>query len=205
MGRHYRTGKTAANRFRRWAPLEPLGEIAGSLFGLTPAKETRRLKEAVNNVIDDLTEQRTVLQNTLLAINDTQEDLINVHRTVHTLRARAKETRTKVDELLHNQTELQNQNIHIHTGAAAEALLSAIEFYHTQARLFDMNYLHLRDMAEIGHLTEELVNTSLLRSILHDIRSPLSLEYVYTHTNVRLMQLTENSTQGRRRYFRFLT
>ena len=49
-------------RSKRWAPLEPLGEIVGSVFGLATTGELEETRDRINTVISTMSDQAKVIK-----------------------------------------------------------------------------------------------------------------------------------------------
>lgn len=183
--------KSVQIRTKRWAPLEPIGSLAGSLFGLATTRDVREMKSAINQIIEELVDAEDITRDNIIALNDTIAFTKQIGRTVSSLTKRANQAQKWIDKLIHQQDELINRDLHARTSATAEALMSALEFHYTQARLFETQYLHLRDWAEAGHITESLVSKKMLTKTLQKIKSSLSPEFIYQHTTIRLIRVSD--------------
>ncbi|ELT90336.1 hypothetical protein CAPTEDRAFT_187647 [Capitella teleta] len=94
--------------------------------------------------------------------------------------------------LVTNVTRLTDRTTKLYAYDVAEAILSAMEFYQAQEDAFERNYLHHREMAEIGHLTEGLIDEETLQEVLHRIHSPLPASYFYQHAKTHLLRMTSS-------------
>lgn len=187
----YRNLKVST-RHRRWAPLEPIGELVGNIFGLASTDDIRAIRDRINAVITVLGDNRQVIKDSIVLINDTRRQAAEVGSTVHSLIRRAEEVRQRIDMLVTNVTRLTDRTTKLYAYDVAEAILSAMEFYQTQEDAFERNYLHHREMAEIGHLTEGLIDEETLQEVLHRIHSPLPASYFYQHAKTHLLRMTSS-------------
>jgi hypothetical protein len=98
-----------------------------------------------------------------------------------------------MQQLESNVTTVDHALIRVEVHNVIEALLSLLEHWKTQEQLFVAKHAHTRDLAEIGHLTENLISVKQLQEILSQIRSPLSVTFAYRNFRVRLLNLTEST------------
>jgi len=178
------TGET--RRTRRWAPLEPIGALAGGLFGLATREDAAKLRQAIQNAYDTLQDHATVLQDTVIAVNQLQDYQAQVRDRISALTRAAEKVRTDIASLTSHITHLAVLNV-------ASNMVALLENYHQRAMVFDQDYMHARDQAEVGVLTETLVDQELLTSILKDMRSPLQTDDLYGRTHVKLLSVGNDS------------
>ena len=182
--------KVIQARTKRWAPLEPIGSLAGNLFGLATTADVKTIRGKINKIISTLENQAEIANDNVIALNDTINTQRHLERSVTALTRRAMEIRTKIEATISTQNDLIKADVHLHASATAEALISELEFHALQAQLFDRQYLHLRDWAEAGHLTESLVSREMLTRTLLTMKSPLSTRFIYQHTKVHLLRVS---------------
>ncbi|ELT91980.1 hypothetical protein CAPTEDRAFT_216515 [Capitella teleta] len=132
----YRNLKVST-RHRRWAPLEPIGELVGNIFGLASTDDIRAIRDRINAVITVLGDNRQVIKDSIVLINDTRRQAAEVGSTVHSLIRRAEEVRQRIDMLVTNVTRLTDRTTQLYAYDVAEAILSAMEFYQTQEDAFE--------------------------------------------------------------------
>ena len=177
-------------RRRRWAPLEPIGRAFGNLFGLASSNDLDKFREKVANIILDLQDQRSIIQDMMIVVNDTMKRNDDMQNTIASLIDGAAQVRRLVNALMSNATDLFKETGRLYVYDVAEAILSAVEFYKLQSELFERRYLHFRDFAEIGHLTESLIDEELLQESLHMIHSPLPASYFYKYSSVKIVRFS---------------
>jgi len=182
--------KTRPTRNRRWAPLDPIGTLAGGLLGLATARDVAKVKQTVNRVIEVMQNQDRVITETVIALNETMAYTTQLKKVVDSLTKRATQTQEKLDAMMKTQARLANRSLNAYVMATVEATLSAMEFHCLQAQIFEGQYLHLRDWAEAGHLTESLISEEKLHDILRTMQSPLQPRYLYQQTRVRLLRVS---------------
>lgn len=183
--------RTLATRRRRWAPLEPIGALVGNVFGLATTEDTKELRLKVNNIIDGMNDQVTAVVDLTMVVNDTVRNQARVKATIDSLMRRARTVHGVLDTLRLNVTRLQTALIRSYAYQVVEGLLSTLETYKLQEEAFERKHLHLRDLAEIGHITEDLVPVRQLRDILRRLNSPLNTTYIYRYFPVRLIKLSD--------------
>ena len=147
-----------SNRKRRWAVLEPVGALAGSLFGLTTVKQTEEIRQKVNSMIDAMGQQSQRVQGLTVAVHD--------------LKANQQAVKQQVDKLtdsvntimgLMSQTETLSTNVwQNQCYITIESVLSLLESYKRKEELFERDFKLTRNLAEIGHVTEDLISTTQL-------------------------------------------
>ena len=174
---------------KRWAPLEPIGAVVGGLFGLATRSDAERLRAAIGTIADDLNAHQKVITDTVIAVNQMQDYVDEIADHSNMLVEAAQDLRRKLGEMAGDLNVLKRRTIHLSTSNLAEAAVSLLETYHHRALLFEANYAHIRDMADVGHLTESLVSREQLRQLLRDARSPLHETTMYANTQVRLLEL----------------
>ena len=176
-------------REKRWAPLEPIGAFVGGLFGLATRSDAERLRAAIGTIAEDLKEHQKVITKTVITVNQLQDYVEEIADHSNMLVEAAEDLRGKLGEMAEDITVLKRRHIHLSTSNLAEAAVSILETYHHRSLLFEANYAHIRDMAEVGHLTESLVSKEQLRQLLRDARSPLHETKMYANAQVRLLEL----------------
>lgn len=189
---HWRRFKDS-RRSKRWAPLEPLGSLVGSLLGLATSSEVDALRIKINEIVSAHNGQTAMVKDLIVVVNDTIHHNQELHYHVKQLERRAYDTRILMRELVGNITETEKQVVRVEVHNVIEAILSALEFWKTQEEIFDVKYTHTRDLTEVGHLTESLVPAPQLEDILSKVKSPLSVSFVYRHFSVRMLSLTEET------------
>lgn len=178
------------SRKKRWAVLEPIGNLVGSIFGLSTSKDMTEVRDHVNQIITGLGDQQRVIKGLTIAINDTRHNERALEGTIRSLTTRAANVQFIVNNIEATLTEIEKSRILTKGYLVIEAILSLFEFHKTQETLFDKAYQLTRDLAEVGHVTEDLVGPILLNSILKEINSPLHTSYIYRHFPVQLLSLT---------------
>jgi hypothetical protein len=116
---------------KRWAPLEPLGEVAGSLFGLATTDDLEETRERINGVISAMHGQTTVIREMTIAINDTLRNQDAMQNTIHSLTQQAKLARGLLNYL--QATEIPR----LRGFQFVETVLSMMEFYKGQEVAFE--------------------------------------------------------------------
>ncbi|ELU11192.1 hypothetical protein CAPTEDRAFT_208738 [Capitella teleta] len=132
-----------------------------------------------------------MVKDLIVVVNDTIHQNQELHYHVKQLERRAYDTRILMRELAGNITEMEKRVVLVEVHNVIEAILSALEFWKTQEEIFDVKYTHTRDLTEVGHLTESLVQAPQLKDILSKVKSPLSVSFIYRHFSVRMLSLTE--------------
>jgi hypothetical protein len=174
------------NRQRRWAVLEPVGSFAGSLFGLTTVQETEELRQKVNTMIDVMGQQSHSVHGLTVAIHDLTANQQAVKQQVDKLT----DSVNNIIGLMAQTEELSETVWESQCYIAIESVLSLLESYRQREDLFERDFQLTRNLAEIGHVTEDLISPQQLESTLLRINSPLSAEYVYRNFPIHFMTLT---------------
>lgn len=178
------------SRSKRWAPLEPLGEVTGSLFGLTTARESREMRSRINTIIDALGTQERIIRGFSIAINDTMHNQDIIQDTVASLTKRAKQVQKLMNQARTEMSDLERSLSNVQGYMLVESILSLFETYKSEERFFERTFKLTRDLAEIGHVTEDLISSTQLRNILKDINSPLTPSYIYRNFKVQLLSVS---------------
>lgn len=177
------------SRNRRWAPLGFVGDISKGLFGTATTSDVEKLRTKLNSLISALQERDTVIQRNAIALDDTIAYTKQIAQAVQGLQYRVHEITSRFEILQRTVTAVLHAEVHLQAVQLTESILSLLEFYATQTRIFDIQYLHNRDYAEAGHLTESLVDRATLMKCLSAFTAPLPLEYIYEHTSVHLLRV----------------
>ena len=191
-GRRLALLRVAQNRHKRWAPFGFIGSLSKGLFGTATIKDVLQVKEKVNNLISALGDRDTVIERNAIALNDSIAYMQEVQRVVSDLQMQTRGIRTQMELIVSSVKAAHRIETQLRTSQLAESILSTLEFYATQARILDQQYLHQRDWVEAGHLTESLVDRPTLQRCLDTLRSPLPLDYIYAHTNVHLLRVNDD-------------
>ena len=177
-------------RAKRWAVLEPVGELAGSIFGLTTNRETQEIRERLNQVIASFGEQNHVIRGLTVALNDTIHVQTAIQSTVRTLLDRSRNVQEIISKIHSKLGNIEKQMALSSSYMMIETILSLLEFLKTQEDNYETSFHLVREFAEVGHVTENLVSEAKLRMILREINSPLPTSYIYKNFPVRLLTLT---------------
>lgn len=179
-------------RTRRWAVLEPVGELAGSIFGLTTNRETQEIRDRLNQVIASFGEQNHVIRGLTVALNDTIHVQTAIQSTVRTLMDRSRNVQEIISKIHSKLGKIEKQLALSSSYMMIETILSLLEFLKTQEDNYETSFRLVREFAEVGHVTENLVSEPKLRMILREINSPLPTSYIYKNFPVRLLTLTSS-------------
>ena len=179
-----------ATRRKRWSLLDPVGQLFGSIFGLTTNKASSQIKKKINDVIEKMTEHDQVIDGLTIAIKDLSHNQKDYEKTIQSLLERAQQVQSVIDVMYANITNIERKLIHTQSSVMIEAMLSLFEYYKTQEDRYDNMHRLTRDLAEIGHVTEDLIGQTRLRAILKEINSPLTVSYIYKYFPVHLVNLT---------------
>lgn len=179
-------------RHKRWIPFGFIGSLSKGLFGTATTKDVERVKQKLNQLISALIDRDTVIEQNAIALNDTISYSQKMQRYVNKLQLKMGTLRVEIEHIIRSIKAIQRVELQLRTAQLAESVLSTLEFYATQAQIFDQQYLHQRDWVEAGHLTESLVDRATLQRCLDTIRSPLPLDYIYAHTNVHLLRVNDD-------------
>ena len=179
------------NRRKRWALLEPVGSVAGNLFGLTTAKETKEIRDRLNQVIDNMGEQSKVVQGLTVAMHDTVANQKIIQAKVNQLIYSVDNMQTFIRTVVPQIEQRERIDIwRVQCYQIIESVLSLFETYKQEELNYEREYLLTKDFAEVGHVNEKLLSRSRLISILERIDSPLSPEYIYRNFKVNFITLT---------------
>ncbi|ELU04781.1 hypothetical protein CAPTEDRAFT_185700 [Capitella teleta] len=180
-------------RHKRWAPLEPDGNLVGNVFGLSTSKDMNEVKDRVNRVISSMGNERRIIQGLVVAVNDTFHGMTTLSSTVRSLTERAVNVKRVIENLGEDITEV-SRGLALSQGyLVCEAILSLFEFHKANEVNFHRDYQLQRDLAEIGHVTEDLIAVSELRELLQDLNSPLDVSYIYRHFPIHLLSLSDTT------------
>ena len=179
-------------RSKRWSLLEPIGELAGSLFGLTTNRETQEVRDRVNEVIANLREQNHIVRGLTVALNDTIHVQTEIQSTVRTLLDRSRNVQNIINRIHSKLSKIEKQMALSSSFMMIETILSLLEFLKTQEENYESSFHLVRDFAEVGHVTENLVSEPKLRMILREINSPLPTSYIYKNFPVKLFSLSSS-------------
>jgi hypothetical protein len=182
--------KRSAIRQRRWAPLEPLGSAVGSLFGLASKKDMEETRDRINDVIDNMRGQYKMVKGLTVALNETIHNQAEIQISVQTLVERARNVERTVRGLHRDVDALMRNNILMNTYLLIESSLSMLEHFKAKEDIYHQQFQLTRDLAEIGHVTEDLIKSEKLESLLQSVGSPLTPLYVYKNFPVHLLELS---------------
>lgn len=188
-GRRLALMRVTATRSKRWAPFGFIGSLSKGLFGTATSQDVQRIKDKVNDLVSALSDRDTVIERNAIALNDSIAYMQEVQRVVTDLQRQTEGMRTQMELIIGSLKAVQRVETQLRVSQLAESILSTLEFYSTQARILDQQYMHQRDWVEAGHLTESLVTRATLQRCLDTLRSPLPLDYIYSHTSVHLLRV----------------
>ena len=178
------------SRHRR-APLGFIGALSKSIFGTATTKDVEKVRDKVNGLISALQDRDLAIQRNAIALDESAAYTAQVAKAVQQLQDGAVKIRDRLDAITSvvdsSWPTAMRQALQM-----TESILSLLEFYTSQASIYDMQYLHQRDWAEAGHLTESLVSRASLMKCLKSLRSQLPPEYIYAHTPVHLLRVTDD-------------
>ena len=140
-----------------------------------------KLRTKLDSLISALQERDIVKQRNAIVLDDTIAYTKQIAQAVQGLQHRTCEIASRFDILQHAVNAVLRAEVHLQAVQLTESILSLPEFYATQTRVFDIQYLHNRDYAEAGHLTESLVDRATLMKCLSAFITPLPLEYIYIY------------------------
>lgn len=184
--------KTRSFRNKRWAPLEPIGAAVGNLFGLASARDVNKVKDTVNAVLDNMNAQQMVVEGLTAVVNDIIGHQQKVRMSVNVLTNQITNMTRSLDLVQQNIDKIAEVVIINTVSIFIEATLSKLERYYHEAKRFEDEYKFLRDIVQIGHLTERLVARRLLTKILKQLRIGLAPEYLYKYLPVELIKLSRD-------------
>ena len=122
----------------------------------------------------------------MIAINQLQEYQTQIRDRISALIRAADQARTDIASMTSHITHLAVLNV-------ASNMVALLEGYEQRAMAFDQEYLHAKDQAEVGVLTEMLAEKELVGSLLKEMRSPLQAEDLYGRLKVTLLSVKNDS------------
>ncbi|ELU05389.1 hypothetical protein CAPTEDRAFT_210065, partial [Capitella teleta] len=151
------------------------------------------VKDRVNRVISSMGNERRIIQGLVVAVNDTFHGMTTLSSIVRSLTERAVNVKRVIENLGEDITEV-SRGLALSQGyLVCEAILSLFEFHKANEVNFHRDYQLQRDLAEIGHVTEDLIAVSELRELLQDLNSPLDVSYIYRHFPIHLLSLSDTT------------
>jgi hypothetical protein len=174
--------------------IDGIGELSKTLFGIATSKDLRKVKDTVNELVMQHNEQRIIVRDLVVCVNETQEQLDTVTTTVNTLIVHVNQLQQDFENLVRRRlTEIGTRLVNTEMVSILESCMSLLEGYVADGRQLQETFQHVRDMAVIGHVTESLVSPDKLNELRQALTFTVSNKWIYTNLEVRLINLDNDA------------
>lgn len=165
------------------------GDLASSLFGVATQGQVDELSSKVNEITDTMGETTIAVNDLTVCLDQTIKQQIRITDKVNELTDQISVSQRELAALRESVTNLTHYIKLNSVGLLIEAALSLLEDHKRQESYALQMYELRRDLVEIGHLTETLLDNNSLRRVREKIHIELSDEYLYSNLPVSLIKL----------------
>ena len=169
--------------------INAIGSLSKTLFGTATEKDVEKVRNKVNEIIEDNQELKTVVKGTVVCVNELREQQQRVQQKTNELVRKLNELKTVFNTMVSVQSDLAKRMYFEELSNNIESGISYLEACHAESLKYQSLFQYRRDLAVVGHLTETLMSRERLVDLLKEINVKIPLEYLYQHADVTIMKL----------------
>jgi uncharacterized FlaG/YvyC family protein len=166
-----------------------VGELSKTLFGTATEDDVARVRDKVNELISKDQDFDTLMQESIVCINEVQQNQAETTAKVNKLIAQMNSLQDHYTALLNYTTDISRTLYYVQVIDVIENGISYMESVYVQSREYNNVFQYRRDLAVIGHLTESLISSEKLDRTFKTLGISFPVEYLYLHASVTLVTL----------------